>query len=162
MKNPFKKIYTAGLAAALLLSLAASAYPITAQDITQNLTCTCGCNMLVSACENMECGLARQITKEVEQMLASGKTKDEIIDYYVQTRGETILAAPTKKGFNLTAWILPFLAIVVAGGAIYMFLSRAIIHRKQSMPDMGSSAQAGNISNEALKQIENELKDFEI
>lgn len=163
MKNPFKKIYTACLAAALLLSLAASAYPTTVREITQSLTCVCGCNMVVAACEgSMPCGPAAQITKEVEQMLVKGKTKNEIINYYVQTRGETILAAPTKKGFNLTAWVLPFLSIVVAGGAIYFFLSRAIIHRKESMRDMGSSADAGSISDEALKQIENELKDFEI
>ena len=103
---------------------ASPAFSTTASEITQALTCTCGCNMLVSACEgSMECTAAKQITDEVANMIAKGYSKDQIIRNFQDKHGEKILAAPTKKGFNLTAWIIPFLALILGGGGIYLFLT---------------------------------------
>ena len=42
----------------------------------------------------------------------------------MDTYGETLLAAPTKKGFNLTAWVTPFLAILVGGCLVVLTLIR--------------------------------------
>jgi cytochrome c-type biogenesis protein CcmH len=93
------------------------AVSVTVGEITQELTCTCGCNMLVSACEGaMECSAANGIKAQVMEKLNRGQSKEEIIGYFVNRFGEKILSAPTKKGFNLTAWILPFFAIVSGGG----------------------------------------------
>jgi hypothetical protein len=43
---------------------------LTVAEITKDLTCDCGCNMVVSACEGtMECSPARQITDQVAQLI---------------------------------------------------------------------------------------------
>ncbi len=47
--------------------------------------------------------------------LESGLTVDQIVKQYVDKYGETVLSAPTKSGFNLTAWITPFAALVIGG-----------------------------------------------
>ena len=39
----------------------------------------------------------------------------DILQDFVSQYGEKVLAAPTKSGFNLTAWILPFAALLIAG-----------------------------------------------
>ncbi len=54
--------------------------------------------------------------------LKQGKSADEIVASLISKYGEEVLAAPTKKGFNLTAWITPFLAIVIGGVTIFFIL----------------------------------------
>ena len=57
---------------------------------------------------------AEQIRREVRAMVAEGKSRNEILDYYVAKYGERILAAPRAKGFNSLAYILPWAALMVA------------------------------------------------
>lgn len=77
--------------------------------------------MSVAACQD---STAQQIKKEIRQKLAAGQTKEQIIKTYVDQYGEKILTSPPKKGFNLMAWIIPFLGIVMGGALIYLALSR--------------------------------------
>ncbi len=145
----------------LWLFSASPAFSTTAGEITQALTCTCGCNMLVSACEgSMECTAAKQITDEVIQKLGEGQSKDEIIQYFVGSYGERILAAPTKKGFNLTAWILPFFAIALGGAGIYIFLNRCLASRKDIIDGFEFSEKKQTTDKKYLDQFEKELADF--
>ena len=133
----------------------------TVGEIAQGLTCTCGCNMVVGACEgSMECTVAKQITGEVSNLLAKGQTKDEIIRYFVEKNGERILAAPTKRGFNLTAWIMPFLALILGGGGVYFFLSRCLNDRRSNLDESKFSDKEKMPDKKYLNQFENELKDF--
>ncbi len=148
----------------LIVSLMAVpfAYALTAGEITQGLTCTCGCNMLVSACEgSMECSVAKKINDKVEKMIAQGQSKEQIIQYFVATEGERILAAPTRKGFNLVAWILPFLAVLLGGGLVYIFLDKCLSSKKSnedlSVPPDLTQLPEGKY----LDRLEKELKDFE-
>ncbi|MFH1624450.1 MAG: cytochrome c-type biogenesis protein CcmH [Pseudomonadota bacterium] len=149
----------------LMLSviLISPAFSTTVGEITEELACTCGCGMVVSACEgSMECGAAKQITDEVRQMLDKRRSKDEIIQYFVNAYGERILAAPTKKGFNLSAWIFPFFAIVLAGGGIYIFLDRCLASRNKIADRSRSSDMTKITDRKYLDQFEKELKDFEL
>lgn len=139
------------------------AYALTAGEITQGLTCTCGCNMVVSACEgSMECTVAKKITDKVEKMIAQGQSKAQIIQYFVDTEGERILAAPTKKGFNLIAWILPFLAVLLGGGLVYIFLDKCLTSRKSASDEQGTSDIKQLPEGKYLDRFERELKNFEI
>ena len=46
-------------------------------------------------------------------MIAQGKTHQQILDFYVAQYGERVLAKPKRSGFNLTAYWVPYLAILV-------------------------------------------------
>lgn len=137
------------------------ALSVTVGEITQALTCTCGCNMLVSACEGaMECTAADQIKAQVMEKLNRGQSKEEIIGYFVNLYGEKILSAPTKRGFNLTAWILPFFAIVSGGGVLYFTLKRW--HSMGGKRGEGrNTADRGKVEGKYLERFEEELKDFD-
>lgn len=142
---------------------ASPAMSLTVNEITKDLTCTCGCNMVVGACEgSMECGPAKEITDEVAQLVNSGKTKDEIIQYFVQTKGERILAAPTKRGFNLTAWLLPFFAIVLGGLSLFAFLNRCLSSEEKNSSAAEDVQSEQLFDQKYLDQFEKELKTFEL
>ncbi len=61
---------------------------------------------------------ARQIKTFISQRIAAGDSKEEIKDNLVAEYGPAILAAPPKKGFDLLAWLLPFVGVV--GGSLML------------------------------------------
>ena len=68
---------------------------------------------------------ARQIEAFISARIAAGDSKNEIKDRLVAEYGPSILAAPPKKGFNLLAWLLPFVALF--GGALVLGLARVAL-----------------------------------
>jgi cytochrome c-type biogenesis protein CcmH len=64
-------------------------------------------------------------------MMKKGWDKDKIRDYYVNIYGEEILTSPEKSGFSLTAWVLPFVVLGVAGIAVF-FLIRKWVKKKET------------------------------
>jgi cytochrome c-type biogenesis protein CcmH len=118
------------IAAALLLpttALATSAMPGTppqAQanlpDIEDQVMCpVCGTALNLS--------FSPQADRErafIRHEIAQGKTEDEIIDDLVAQYGTSVLAEPPKSGFDLTAWLVPGIAIIIAAIAIAFGLRR--------------------------------------
>jgi cytochrome c-type biogenesis protein CcmH/NrfF len=47
--------------------------------------------------------------QEITAMVRAGRTRDQIIQYYIAKYGsEEPLAEPINKGFNRLAWLLPY------------------------------------------------------
>jgi cytochrome c-type biogenesis protein CcmH len=61
--------------------------------------------------------MARAQLDTVRELVAEGKTDDEIIDYFVARYGEWVLLEPPKHGFNWLVWLGP-LALIVGGGFV--------------------------------------------
>lgn len=86
------------------------------ERVLKGLMCRCGCNLTVHACQgSMTCDVAEKMRADAETKLASGLTVPQVFDAFASDYGEQVLAAPTKSGFNLTAWIVPF--VVLGAGA---------------------------------------------
>ena len=66
-----------------------------------------------------------QMRAVVRELLAEGRTRQEVLDYFVDRYGADILAAPPKSGSNLVAWILPIVG-VAAGLVGVFFVIRAM------------------------------------
>ncbi|MCX8071540.1 MAG: cytochrome c-type biogenesis protein CcmH [Candidatus Binatia bacterium] len=81
------------------------------QEIEESLTCQCGCGLTVHSCNHVDCGSAIPLRQEIREQIALGKTKREILAYFEAKYGEKILSSPTMRGFNLLAWLMPFLAV---------------------------------------------------
>jgi cytochrome c-type biogenesis protein CcmH len=69
-------------------------------------------------------GSAPKIQSEVREMLASGMSPEAIIAHYVELYGDRILTEPPRRGFNLVAYWMPWLALVVGLGVILFFARR--------------------------------------
>ncbi len=71
------------------------------------------CNYLMTL-ETCKTGEAKELRKLVKEMIDRGMTKEEIKAYFVREYGEKVLGAPTKRGFNLLAYYLPYLIVIDA------------------------------------------------
>jgi len=60
----------------------------------------------------------------IRRQIAAGETKDQIKDELVAQYGTRVLAEPPKSGFDLTAWLVPGVAILIAAVAIALGLRR--------------------------------------
>jgi cytochrome c-type biogenesis protein CcmH/NrfF len=115
-------IRTAALvvAAAALLAAAPPQPKTTLPDVEDEVMCPiCGTALNLSA--------APQADRErafIRRQIAAGKTKDEIKDALVAQYGDQVLAEPPKSGFDLTAWLVPGAAIVLAALGIALGLRR--------------------------------------
>ena len=101
----------------LTLLIIWSASPLVAlevKDVEGSIMCMCKdkCGKVLANCSCMTSDTYR---RQISTMIRAGKTKREIIDNFVERFGERVLAAPTKTGFNLAAWVTPFLALFIAG-----------------------------------------------
>ena len=86
-------------------------------------------------------------------MLDEGKTDDEIRTAFVAKYGPSVLIVPTAHGFNLTAWIMPFVALL-GGGLMVIYLLRT--WRARTTP-----APLGPVDDARYRQqLEEELKKF--
>jgi len=94
---------------------------VTVEEVEKNLMCTCGCTMPLYTCVHQT---AEDMRSEIQRMIDQGMSKDQIIASYVSRYGEKILSAPTKKGFNLVAWVTPFLALFIVAGFLYKAVRR--------------------------------------
>jgi cytochrome c-type biogenesis protein CcmH len=68
-------------------------------------------------------GLAREMRGVIRDQIADGRTPEEVKAYFVSKYGEWVLLAPPARGFNLTVYLLPVLA-VLGGAALIVFLTR--------------------------------------
>ena len=101
--------------------------------------------------------LANDMRDIIRKQLEQGKTKDEILAYFVSSYGESILATPPPKGINWLLWLLPGAGIIIGGIGIALFLFRV---QKQEKEDNNSVRNAQDTDdNEYLKRIEKELKE---
>jgi len=84
-------------------------------DLSDKFMCLCGCGSTIKTCPHEQCGFAIPFKKELVDRIQKGETREQIINYFVGKHGQQILSAPTKRGFNLTAWITPFAVIIIVG-----------------------------------------------
>ena len=73
-------------------------------DISDELMCPV-CQGQTVAESNSQ--LALSMKEVVRIKVSEGKSKEEILDYFILQYGDTILAKPPIRGFNLLLWILP-------------------------------------------------------
>lgn len=80
-------------------------------DISNELMCPV-CQGQTVAESNSQ--LALSMKEVIKIKISEGKSKKEILDYFISQYGETILAKPPIKGFNLILWILPPIILILS------------------------------------------------
>ena len=127
----------ASLLLAMPLAAAAQEGPPTLPDIEDELMCpTCGFSLALS-----ESPQANQIRDLIRELIDQGLSKDEIKDALVAEYGPEVLASPETSGFDLAAWVVPGLAILIAAGALSIGVRRWRVNRIESGPGAGDAAE---------------------
>lgn len=130
----------------------------TTQEVEEALTCQCSCGLTVHSCNHLQCSFAVPRKQEIARLVAEGKGKEEILTAYVAKFGEKVLSAPTTTGFNLAAWITPFLALLV-GGIIVSLISLRW-SRKRALEESKQTIVA-EVTDEYRDRLKKELERFE-
>jgi len=68
--------------------------------------------------------VAEKIRNEVHEMVAAGKSRDEILNHFVAQYGERILVTPRARGFNAMIYILPWAALILGGCLVVILLKK--------------------------------------
>jgi cytochrome c-type biogenesis protein CcmH len=99
--------------------------------------------------------MAEDMSRRVRQMVAEGKSKEEIREYFVARYGDYIVLAPRKEGFTWTVWLLPF--AVVLGGAVTIV---AVARRWRGTPPT-PPPPARSSADTYMQRLEQELEETE-
>ena len=102
-------------------------------DLEKHLKCLCGCPMDIYLCRttDFKCPVSPRVHADIETLIAGGYTEEEIRDAFIATYGERVLTAPRAEGFNLLAYVAPFVAV----GSAALFAGW-VLHRWRNEPPM--------------------------
>jgi cytochrome c-type biogenesis protein CcmH len=135
---------------------AASEQRPTLAELEDELVCpTCKTTLAMS-----NAPIAERMRAFIRERIAAGDTKSEIKDKLVAQFGESVLAAPPARGFNLLAWVVPIaggLAALVAGALLARRWSRS-----RPGPSSGASADGRRpLDPDLERRVDEELARFE-
>ena len=124
------------------------------RDIENNLIAPCCWNQPISEHPSEISDFMRA---EVRDMVAEGKNRDEILDYYVAKYGERILAAPRARGVNALAYVAPFTALILGGWSLFLFRGKKRVHA----PPGADPSQSPEDNSRYYNIIEKELRELD-
>ena len=121
-------------------------------EVEESLTCQCSCGLTVHSCNHLQCSFAVPAKQTIAEQVGQGTAKEVILQSFVAKYGEKVLSAPTTVGFNLAAWITPFLALIVGGIAVSLVSLRWSRQRAQQ------AAKEKPVANPQADQYRDRLK----
>lgn len=101
------------IVASTVASMGASDPQSRFNDLGHKMICQCGCNQVMLECNHVGCPVSPVMRNELMAGIARGDSDNLILQSFVQKYGPTVLGAPTSKGFNLLAWIMPFAVLLL-------------------------------------------------
>jgi cytochrome c-type biogenesis protein CcmH len=130
------------------------------EAVEEALMCYCGCSDLtVRVCT---CGTAASIRQDIATRLANGDSNEEVLASFVARHGEQILSAPSKEGFNLLAWIMPFAVLLAAATALVVVIRRWETRGAAAKAAAGAKPSTADLSDEqrlTLERVEREMRE---
>lgn len=131
--------------------------------LRDEIVCMCGTcgRKRVGECT---CGTAEAMRQEIAQLIAEGKTYDDVVDYYVKKYGsQEVLAAPIDEGFNRLAWFLPYaiglVGVMVMGGVAVRWSRQA---RERQATTVAAPAPAdAETAQIRQEKLDDELRDLD-
>src|SRR5436305_10127611 len=102
-------------------------------------------------------GIAQQMRGVIRKQLQSGKSEQEVIQYFVSNYGEQIAWSPPWQGFSLLAWLVPIGLLI--GGVLLLFFTlrnwRTSLLKEHSSND---ESPVGSVPEEELARYRTQLE----
>ncbi len=127
------------------------------RDLQNEIICMCGTcgRKRIGECT---CGLAAQMRDEVAKLVADGKSREQVYEYYIAKYGsQEPLSAPLNKGFNRLAWLFPYL-MGATGAMVIGVLAIRWTRREEVATDAAATSADDAQLNERL---DDELRDLD-
>ena len=106
--------------------------------------------------------IARKIKVDIRKMLATGKTRQEILDHYVEKYGLEIMSSPPQTGFyRLSVW-MPVIFLLLGLAVVAVIIKMWAGYRPKGLPDSPAAGPVDHdIDEERSKRIERELDEMD-
>lgn len=88
----------------------------------------------------------------IKEALAKGQSDQQIVDAVVREQGIQALVTPPAEGFNVLAWVMPFLMIALGLAAVAFFIR----HMNSKRAAAGAPEMADEVLSRYHEQIEKE------
>jgi cytochrome c-type biogenesis protein CcmH len=122
------------------------------KEVSNRLVCQCGCEDQLSVCAMQNCGSATPMRAEIRERLQKGESVEAVVNAFVERVGKKVLSAPTMKGFDLTAWIMPFVMLCLGAAAVSWIVVKMVRPAASPVPAPAAAVDP---------RVERELQDFE-
>jgi cytochrome c-type biogenesis protein CcmH len=97
----------------------------TTEERTTNLAESVKCPTCRSqSVAESEAPIAREIRADIANRLEAGESDDDIRDYLVSRYGQEILLTPPSSGVAGLVWVIPVVAVVLAGVGLWFAFRR--------------------------------------
>ena len=150
------------LPALLLLPIAGSVTAEVPQErvreVAKGLACLCG-TCPRRPLDECECGWADQKSARIAEALEAGQDREAIIAGFVAEFGQEAYVTPRAEGFNLSAWIMPIVVLLL--GAVVMGAVLRNWSRQRAAPAVGGVPETG-AGDPYRQRLEKELREREL
>lgn len=108
-------------------------------EIAKDLRCAVCQNQPIS---ESNADLARDMRAIIREQLAAGKSREEIIDYFVARYGDYVLLKPPYEGVGLLVWVGPLVLIGVLAVSALVYLRRRLNAPLPAPPPLSEADRA--------------------
>src|ERR1700691_1048190 len=91
-------------------------------EIGHQMMCICGCKQVLLECNHVGCPDSDGMRNELMAAVTRGDSDSLVEQGFVQKYGPTVLAAPTMRGFDRAAYVIPFAALFFGFGLIVLII----------------------------------------
>jgi cytochrome c-type biogenesis protein CcmH len=149
-RNDVLRRILTGLAVAMVIAGASAAYAVQpdeimsnpalelrARDLSRELRCMVCQNQSI---DDSEAPLARDLRLLVRERIAAGDSDAQVMDFLVARYGEFVLLKPRFERHTLALWLLPPLALLGGGLALWAGRRRARLAAQENASTLALSA----------------------
>lgn len=145
----------AALMVAMTATASAAAPKTSVTDVEDEVMCV-ACGVPLDIAESPQ---ASQERSYIRQLVAEGKSKQEIKDELVAQYGDRVLALPKDDGFGLAAYLVPIAIVLIALAAGIFFVPkwRAKKGERDAADDQGPT-----LTDADARRLEEDLARYEV
>lgn len=120
------RVFVSCLAVCLLAALTMGAADSGARfnDLGNKLMCTCGCGQVLLQCNHYGCPSLTKESQELRGAISRGDTDNTILIAFQNEYGPTVLSAPLLTRFNMIAWIVPPVILLLGIAGTFVLVRR--------------------------------------
>ena len=142
----------------------------TVKWIEHQIRCTCGCNLDVFTCRTTDftCATSPAMHRLVLARLDSALTPSQVIAAFEAQYGQAVLMAPPRRGFNWTAYIMPFVGLGLGLAIVFGLMRRWMVKAGERKPESGNRdplsalrPPESAVPPDELERLKRELERFE-
>lgn len=115
-------------------------------EIAKDLRCAVCQNQPVA---ESNADLAKDMRAVIREQLRAGKSRAQIMDYFVQRYGDFVLLKPPLERAGLPLWLAPPVLLLAAAGFAFLFLRRRV---RSSSPAVSSLSPEDETRVRALRE----------